>query len=421
MGNELRHELLRKGIVDVSSESAGNLFAYNRRRLIEKLHGEVVVVAAHTSMQRSNDIAFTFEQEANFWWLCGVEMPDWWLIIDSTRGKSWLVAPTITNRSTQEKEQENEAIRLLSDVDGILTQDAGMQMLRDLAKRHSVVRTLGELSRGDYVNFSLNPAPKKMYETLDRIFNAVQDCRRELILLRSIKHAEEITRIKKAVNLTMTVFEYIRPRIAEMRYEYEIEAELIYHSRKQGAAKQAYDPIVAAGSNACSMQYRQNNDKLRKRETILVDAGVRVNGFMAGITRTYAYGEPTRRQLIIHEALQQAQSHIITLLGPHMPVDQYQRDVDSVMRDTLVDLGLMSTKNDTDSYHRYFPHAIGHGVGIDMHDGLGAPHFFQPGMVLTVGPGIYIPEEKIGMRLEDNILITPSGTSNLSVRLSTDL
>ena len=421
MGNELRHELLCEGIVGVSTEDADNLFAYNRQRLMEKLHGEVVVVAAYASLQRSNDIAFSFEQEANFWWLSGIEMPNWWLIIDGTRGKSWLVAPAVINRSTQDRERENESIHLLSGVEGVLAQDAGMQMLRELAKKHSVVRTLGEPPRGDYLNFSPNPAPKKMYDVLDRIFNAVQDCRRELAQLRAIKHPEEIARIKKAINLTMAAFEYVKPKLVEMRHEYEIEAELTYQSRMHGAARPMYDPVVAAGSSASDVRYRLNDGKLKKRELVLIDTGARMQGYIAGVTRTYAYGEPTRRQQAVYETLRQAQMRIIALLEPHLAVDQYQRDVDSIMRDALASLGLMSTENSIDSYRRYFPHAISHGVGVDLHDSLGAPHFFQPGMVLTVGPGIYIPEEKIGVRLEDNILITPTSTTNLSARLSTDL
>src|SRR5690606_13594004 len=106
---------------------------------------------------------------------------------------------------------------------------------------------------------------------------------------------------------------------------------------------------------------------------------------------------------------------------PGLPVEQYQKDVDSIMSQTLQDLGLMRGPDDEKSYRKYFPHAVSHGLGVDVHDALGAPRTLQPGMVLTVEPGIYIPEEKIGVRIEDDILITEKGATNLSARLLTDL
>jgi Xaa-Pro aminopeptidase len=395
-----------------------NLFAANRERLLVKLNSNLVVVTAYTNMQRSNDIVAAFEQEANFWWLTGIDAPDWWLIMDSIRGKTWLVSPT---EHTSDNDAQYEDALVTSGVDGILTLDAGMQMLRELAKKHSVVRTLREQPRSDHLNFSLNPAPRKMHDTLSRLFIAVQDCRKELTQLRAIKQPEEIARIKKAADLTVAAFKHIKPNLSEARYEYEIEAEFTYYFRKHGAKGHAYDPVVAAGDNASNLQYIDNGAKLKKRETILIDVGARLNGYMAGVARTYVYGEPTRRQRAVHEALRQAHAQIIALLGPNLAVDQYQREVDAIMQDTLISLGLMSSRDDSDSYRRYFPHAISHGIGVDVHDSLGAPHFFQPNMVLTVEPGIYIPEEKIGMRLEDTILITPTGTINLSARLSTEL
>jgi Xaa-Pro aminopeptidase len=109
------------------------------------------------------------------------------------------------------------------------------------------------------------------------------------------------------------------------------------------------------------------------------------------------------------------------MIEPHLPVDQYQRESDVVMKEVLLQLGLLTSGDDVAGYRKYFPHAISHGVGIDVHDNLGAPHFFQPGMVLAVEPGVYIEAERIGMRLHDIVQITESGHVNLSKRLSTDL
>jgi Xaa-Pro aminopeptidase len=154
---------------------------------------------------------------------------------------------------------------------------------------------------------------------------------------------------------------------------------------------------------------------------VLLDIGARSGGYAADITRTYAYGDPTKRQIEIHAAVQAAHHAIIKLITPNLAVEEYQREVDCIMIDALLSVGLMADRDDTDNYHKYFPHAISHGLGVDVHDSLGGPQFLQLGMVLTVEPGIYIPEEGIGVRIEDDILVTDSGNVNLSARLSTDL
>jgi len=373
-------------------------------------------------MQRGNDAAFSFEQEANFWWLSGIEAPDWWLIIDGTRHKTWLVMPEVSDTNQIfDGSLSPERAKEVSGVDTVISQDEAQKILRDLASRHSVAHTLGDQPHAEYFDFTLNPAPKKMYDMLKRTFNAVQDCRKDLAQLRAIKQSEEITLLQRAIDLTIDAFLDVKSAITSFKYEYEIEAEFTYSFQRRGNAKHAYDPIVAAGKNACTLHYDENNTKLKKRELLLLDIGARVSGYPADITRTYAIGEPTKRQIKVHEAVAAAQAHIISLLGPDLSVEQYQHEVDAIMTDALLSLGLMSGNNDSKSYHRYFPHAVSHGLGVDVHDSLGGPKFLQPGMVLTVEPGIYIPEEGIGVRIEDDIFITQNGHTNLSARLSTEL
>jgi Xaa-Pro aminopeptidase len=169
------------------------------------------------------------------------------------------------------------------------------------------------------------------------------------------------------------------------------------------------------------LHYVQNDAKLKKRELLLLDIGARARGYAADITRTYAFSEPTKRQQMVHEAVRRAQKQIIELLQPNLLLEQYHRDVRRIMSDVLMELGLMKDGRDEDNLRKYFPHAASHGLGVDVHDSLGAPRMLEPGMVLTVEPGIYIPEEEIGVRIEDDILITPKGRENLSGRLSTEL
>lgn len=399
-----------------------SFFTENRQSLTKKLQGGVAVFAAYTQLQRSNDMAFKFEQESNFWWLTGIEFPNWWMIIDGTRGKSWLVAPKISEaHETFDGSLSASAAKEISGVDGILTDDEAQDILRDLSKKHSVVYVLGDQPHAEYFDFVLNPAIKFIRDQASRLFTTVQDCRKELAALRAIKQPDEIAAMKAAIEVTIDGFELVKSKLARSNYEYEIEAEFNYYFRTHGASGHAYDPIVAGGKNACTLHYIANSEKLKKRQLVLLDIGARKGGYAADITRTYAFGEPTRRQIDVHAAVRSAQGEIISLIQPNLSVEQYQREADKIMASALVGLGLMTNMEDVENYHRYFPHAMSHGLGVDVHDSLGAPKYLQPGMVLTVEPGIYIPEEGIGVRVEDDILVTVAGNLNMSQRLSTDL
>lgn len=396
-----------------------SFFAKNRQTVMEKLAGGLLVVSAYTQMQRGNDAAFKFEQEANFWYLTGIEHADWWVIIDASRGKSWLVAPEIDDvHAVFDGSLGQEEACLISGIDEVLDRRAGINLLTQAARSHKLVCTVGSPAYSDRFDFTLNPAPKQLHERLSRTFATVEDFRSKLAEIRAIKQPEEIESIQSAIDLTVKGFRHVYAHLSKYRYEYQIEADFTHMFRYTGASGHAYDPIVAHGHNACTLHYSQNNDALKKGSLLLLDIGARHQGYAADITRTYAVGKPTRRQQSIHAALQAAQTEIIRLLEPGLSVETYQKKVDTIMKRSLIDLRLISDEKDDDNYRKYFPHAISHGLGIDVHDALGKPRILLPGMVLTVEPGIYIPEENIGVRIEDDILITDNGHRNMSGKLS---
>jgi len=398
-----------------------DFFIHNRQQLAKKTSGYLIILPAYSAMQRGNDAAHVFEQEANFWYLSGINEPDWWLIIDGPRHKSWLVAPDIddVHRVFDGGLMSNEALAL-SGVNEVIPRKECEALLRDLAKKHSVVFTLGEHPYRDHFSFVENPAQKKLTAVLERIFNAVQDCRKDLAQLRAIKQPEEIASMKKAIRLTTDAFSHVKEVLPSLKYEYEVEAEFDYYFKKHGA-HHAYDPIVASGAHACTLHYSTNSAKLKNNSLLLMDIGARHGGYSADVTRTYALGTATKRHIEIHRAVENAHKEIIALLKPGLSVSLYHDRVETIMKQALVSVGLMKNSEDGQSYRTYFPHAVSHGLGIDTHDALGAPEYFKTGMVLTVEPGIYIPKEGIGVRIEDDILITKTGHDNLSGRLSTGL
>lgn len=394
----------------------------NRQNIAKKLDGGLAILTAYSAVQRGNDASFQFEQEANFWYLTGIEAPDWWVIIDGTQDKSWLVRPGVSesHQVFDGSLSSDEAIKI-SGIDTVLANDEATQLLKEMTKKHKTVYALGDHPHVGYFDFVVNPAQRKTWEMLSSIFDNVQECRLDLARLRAIKQPAEIESIKKAIGLTIDAFNEIRTKLPEYNYEYEVEAEFSYYFRKHGAIGHAYDPIVAGGKNACTLHYNSNNDVLNPKGLLLLDIGARVDGYAADITRTYSLGEPTVRATQIHLEVEKAHKKIISLLKPDLSVRDYQNQVEIIMKQALVGLGLMASINDNDDYSRYFPHAISHGLGVDVHDSLGSPEVLLPGMVLTVEPGIYIPEEAIGVRIEDDILITETGHENLSERLQTSL
>jgi Xaa-Pro aminopeptidase len=394
-------------------------FERNRQNLITSLKGGVVVISAYARMQRRSDMAATFSQEPNFWYLTGIDEPDWVLIVDGARGHSWLVAPDVSDvHKTFDGSLSHHDAKRISGVNEVIPMSEMSELLRRTARIHPHVYTIGQPPYAEHFNFELNPAIEKNKQLLSRIFKQVQDCQKELALLRAIKQPEELAHIQKAVSISIAAFDQIHQKMSLYKNEYEIEADFAHSVRLAGADGCAYDSIVAAGANACTLHYSNNSSKLQNRQLVLMDMGASYGGYAADISRTYVKGQPTKRQLEVYAAVEAAHQRIISLVEPMFSVEAYQVAVDKIMSEALSSIGLQSDK---DGRRRYFPHAISHGLGIDVHDSLGAPKYFAENMVLTVEPGIYIPEENIGVRIEDDILVTSSGHKNLSAGLSTGL
>lgn len=392
-----------------------SFFSANRRQLIETSGSELYIFTAYSLQQEHNDVAFPFRQESNFYYLTGITEPDWLLVIDGKTNQEYLIAPEIdTVHTVFEGGASHEDVTRQSGIKQIVARKALPELFRKLTATHKHVYTLGVHPWKRHFNFSINPAQGRLDQLLKRYFEHLEDCRAVLSKQRAIKQPEEIEQIRRAVAATNAALERARSSLSSLTYEHEVEAELTYHLRKEGF-NHAYQPIVASGKNACTLHHHANGGKLEKDQPILVDVGAQSAGYAADISRTLPYGQPTERQLQIYGELHRAHQKIIALLKPGLEIKQYVKESDDLMKAAIASLGLSK-----EQYRTYFPHAISHGLGLDVHESLGGYTTFQTGMVLTVEPGIYIPEEGIGMRIEDNILITDQGNENLSQEISTD-
>lgn len=383
------------------------------------LDNQAIILSAYAAMQQTNDAAFSFHQESNFWWLTGISDPDWWLIIEPT-GKASLVRPSISNTHQifDGSLSAHDAIQT-SGVDRVIDRKQAAQLLSQLGKQYNSALTMGQHPYKKHFSFTENPSAARLRTMLKKYFASVEDCRSELAKLRAIKQPHEIDALQRAIDVTAAGFTDIKEKLqnGEVQSEYDIEAEFTYGFTKARHYRHAYDPIIASNKNACTLHYNKNSDVLTDG-LVLMDVGARVDGYAADITRTYAIGSVTDRQRQVHAAVESAHHQIISLLRPGLEVKVYQQSVDEIMKSAMKSLGLLNKESD---YRTYFPHAISHGLGVDVHDSLGGPTQFQTGMVLTVEPGMYIPEEGIGVRIEDDILITVDGHRNLSGHLPTGL
>jgi Xaa-Pro aminopeptidase len=234
--------------------------------------------------------------------------------------------------------------------------------------------------------------------------------------LRSVKEPEEIEQIKRACDITEKGFRRVLDKMRPGLYEYEIEAEFAHEFLRHGSRGFAYTPIIASGANANVLHYIQNDQKINDGDLVLIDVGAEYGNWSSDLTRTIpANGKFTKRQREVYDAVLRVKNKAAKLLKPGITIPGYHKIVGEYMTEELLKLGLITeeeVKNqnpDWPAYKKYFMHGTSHHLGLDTHDYGILEEPIQAGMVFTVEPGIYIPEEGFGIRLEDDYVVQPEG------------
>ncbi len=234
--------------------------------------------------------------------------------------------------------------------------------------------------------------------------------------LRSVKEPEEIAQIQKACNITEAGFRRILDKVQPGLKEYELEAEFAHEFLRQGSKGFAYTPIIASGPNANVLHYIQNDAEIKDGDLILMDVGAEYGNWASDMTRCVpANGKFSPRQKEVYEAVLRVKDAAAKMLKPGVIWADYQDKVGRIMEKELIKLGLLTEediKNENPewpAYKKYFMHGTSHHMGLDTHDYGILEEPMQAGMVFTVEPGIYIPEEGIGVRIEDDYVIQEEG------------
>ena len=248
--------------------------------------------------------------------------------------------------------------------------------------------------------------------------------------MRLIKSTWEVQQMREANKVSTRAHYRMMRKAPKSAYEYELQAEFDYVCTKAGYRTQAYGNIVAAGLNACCLHYGENSDAVKQGDLVLVDAGTEVNLYAADITRTFpASGKFSHAQRAVYQVVLDAQQAALDAINPTTSLKVLHDTATYTLASGLVDLGILkgSAEENVENgdIRRYYPHGTGHYLGLDVHDvGARQPFPFSSGMSFTVEPGLYfqsyhdeVPEEfkGIGVRIEDNIVITENGFENLSV------
>ena len=400
-----------------------DFFAGNRERLRQLFTGTApIVLTANGLLQRNGDSPFRFRQDSNFWYLTGIDLPDVVLVMD--KGKEYLIVP--------ERDMVHEAFDGKIDPEG-LTRRSGIEEVyidkagwKKLGRRLKSCKHVAVLApapaHADWGIYS-NPARANLDVKIKSYNQSVEllDLRDHLMQMRVIKQPQEMVAIQRAVDVTIEGLIYVsnRKRLASYEYEFEIEADLARHFRRANCGH-AFDSIVAGGLRACQMHNVENSGKLSADELLLFDVGAENAMYAADISRTISHNEPTRRQAAVHKAVCDVQDYAYSLLKPGIVHMEYEKLVEMYMGEKLRELGVIKTIT-KEAVRKYFPHLMSHYLGLDTHDVGDYRKAMRSGMVMVAEAGIYLPEEGIGVRIEDCLVITDTGPRILSGALSREL
>ena len=401
----------------MSSFFGPEFFKNNRHKLRELSSADApIVITANGLLQRNGDSAYPFRQDSSFWYLTGIELPDTTLVID--KSKEYIILPRISpNEKIFGSDIDQPELSDISGIKVIYSADEGWQRLSELLKSVKQVATLGvNTPYSDHFGFYVNPARSALIAKLGEINKnlILDDLRPQLSHLRMRKQPQELESIRKAIGITINTLQTVSSRLKDYKFEYEVEADITQGFRSRGARGHAFEPIVASGKNTTTLHYQKNNQIMK--ELVVLDVGAEYELYAADITRTYALAKPSKRLEAVHQAVKDVQSFALEHLRPGAMIKDNEKLIETFIGEKLRGLGLIKSVN-KESVRKYYPHSTSHFLGLDVHDVGDYNQPLEAGMVLTVEPGIYIPEEGIGVRIEEDVLITKTGAEVLSKNL----
>jgi Xaa-Pro aminopeptidase len=399
------------------------LFIKNRAKFTAQMKPKsIAVFNSNDIFTTGADSTLPFEQHSDILYLCGADQEESIL----------LLFPDAINKNHRE-------ILFLTETNEHIAIWYGAKYSKEEATNVSGIQTIYWLSEFKKVFFDLMTEAETIYfntnehyrqsaELESREDRFIKKCKADfpahkweksnqiLQEIRGAKEPEEIEIIQTACDITEKGFRRILPFVKPGIMEYEIEAEFMHEFLRNRSRNFAYTPIIASGYSACVLHYIDNNKECKDGDMLLLDVGAEYANYSSDMTRTIPVnGRFTDRQKAVYSAVLRVKNEATKMLAPGVLWAQYQKEVGHIMTSELLGLGLIDktdVKNenpDWPAYKKYFMHGTSHHMGLDTHDYGALKTPMKAGMVFTVEPGIYIPEEKMGIRIEDDVVINQSG------------
>lgn len=396
------------------------LFIRNRKRFVKKLEKKSIAVFNSSDiMPTSADGTHGFIQQTDLFYLSGIDQEESTLVI-CPDAKEEKFREILFLKETNEKIALWEGHKYSKDE---ATAVSGIKSVYWNHEFNNIFKPLVLESDNIYLNTNEHLRADSSVETRDGRF--LQWCRKCFPLhhyqrlapimhhLRAVKSTPEVELIKKACRITDTTFRRLLGFVKPGVWEFEIEAEIYHEFLRNRSRGPAFETIVASGIDSCTLHYVKNDKQCRDNELVLIDFGAEYANYAADVTRTVPVnGKFSKRQKEVYNAVLKVQKAAIKLLKPGNTIEKYTRKVGKIMEAELIRLGLLKAaavkkqSDDEPLYRKYFPHGTSHHLGLDVHDYGDRHRKFEPGMVFTCEPGIYIRDEAIGIRIENDILIT---------------
>jgi len=418
----------------------GDTFARRRAALFDAMAAispsAVAVLPAARVFPRNNDVDHEYRQDSDFFYLTGFDEPESVLVLDAQERKATLfVRPRDPEREVWDGPRAGvEGAKAAYGADeAFVRSELGEKLPNLLQNRRRVYYRLGV---GRSFDDRLLRAIDKLRGRHRLGVSAPSEIVDPGVILHEMrlrKGPVELDAMRTAARITREAHELAMSRTRPGMREYEVEAMLLDTFRRHGSERPAYGSIVGSGPNACVLHYRKNDRAIGSGELLLIDAGCEYGYYASDVTRTFPVGRDfSREQQAVYELVLQAQLEGIGAVRPGATIEEIHRLTVETLTRGMVRLGLLSGEVEklieTEAYKRFYMHRTSHWLGMDVHD-VGAyfldgkPRRLEPGMVLTVEPGIYVaPEDAavdarwrgIGVRIEDDVLVTPSGQEVLT-------
>lgn len=397
-----------------------DLYIKNRKKLAQRLKpNSIVIVEANDIMPTNADGHMGFRQQNDLFYLTGIDQEETVLILyPDAPVDEW--KEMLFLKETNEHIKIWEGYKLTKEQ---ATQLSGIRHIRWVQEWKPMLQML--MNKAEHVYLATNEHPRSVVEVETRNDRLIKEMKQRFPLhhyerlspimeeLRAVKSAEEVSQISKAIDITRSGFLQVLGMVKPGIYEYEIEAEFSSAFLRRGSRGFAYGPIVASGANANVLHYNDNDQICQDGDLILIDVGAEYGNYNADMTRCIPVnGKFSPRQRQVYNAVLRVMRQAAQLLRPGITLVEYEKKVGLLMEQELIGLGLLKSEEvaaqdpEKPLYKKYFMHGTSHHLGLDVHDVGSKYRKLEAGMVFTCEPGIYIPAEGLGIRLENNYVVT---------------